>query len=311
MPENAPIPTFSTETFRQQFMMPGEALNDLLKSDYGSFFITRVENMLRLIRLPLPPTRATTHSLIYLTEGEAIMTIGSETYRIHQDEMFVVAAGQIFSFGNYDVNKGYLINFHADFCLGPVTQPEGLKTMEMFSVWGNPVVKLGSLSPFVAALFRRLLDVYSQDGLSQKRLLQTYLVSLLCEIDGAYRPLSASKRIRAVAITNQFKALLHQHIHHLHRVSEYADLLAVTPNHLNKVVKQLTAKSPTRWIDEALVVEAKVLLYQTDVPISAIAAQLGILDASYFSRLFKRYAGCTPLEFRKRIETSYSLPQTS
>jgi AraC family transcriptional regulator, transcriptional activator of pobA len=304
MAHNLTIPTYSPETFLQRFTTPQEALNDLLKPDYGSFFITEVEAMLRLMRLPLPPTKATTHSLIYLSEGEAIMTIGSETYRIFQDEMFVVAAGQIFSFGNYDVNKGYLINFHSDFCLGSVTQPEALQSMEMLSVWGNPVVRLGAASPFVHALFQRLYNLYSLQDLQGNRLLQTYLLTLLCEIDHAYRPLTETKRVRAVAITNQFKSLLHQHIYHLHRVQDYADLLAVTPNHLNKVVKQLTGKSPTRWIDETLVVEAKVLLYQTGRPIGEIAACLGILDASYFSRLFKRYAGCSPMEFRKRIETS-------
>lgn len=83
-------------------MKPEQKLNDILKSDFGIFFITRVEDMIRLIRLPVPPTRATTHTFIYLTEGEAVMSIGSEAYTIYKDECLVVPAGQVFSFNNLD-----------------------------------------------------------------------------------------------------------------------------------------------------------------------------------------------------------------
>lgn len=97
------IKTYNTESFKDAFMEPGQQLNALLKTDFGKFFIVRVEDMFRLMKLPVPLTRATTHTLIYLTAGEAIMSIGSETYSIHQDECLVVPAGQVFSFGNPDV----------------------------------------------------------------------------------------------------------------------------------------------------------------------------------------------------------------
>jgi AraC-like DNA-binding protein len=87
-------------------------------------------------------------------------------------------------------------------------------------------------------------------------------------------------------------------------VGEYAQALHVTPNHLNKAVKGVTGKSPSRWIDETLVLEAKVLLHQTDLSVGEVAAALGLFDASYFSRLFKKYAGVTPVAFRKKIEKS-------
>lgn len=60
-------------------------------------------------RVPVPPTRATRHSILYLTEGEAIMTIGSETYTICKNECLIVPAGQVYSFANPDINKGHLL----------------------------------------------------------------------------------------------------------------------------------------------------------------------------------------------------------
>lgn len=84
----------------------------------------------------------------------------------------------------------------------------------------------------------------------------------------------------------------------------YARLLHITPNHLNKTVKQLTGKTPTRWIDETLVLEAKMLLYQTGLSIGQVAEDIGMQDPSYFSRMFKKYEGVTPLAFRKMMQMS-------
>jgi len=44
------IKTYSTATFHDRFMQPGQNLDALLKSDFGKFFIVRVEEMIRLIK---------------------------------------------------------------------------------------------------------------------------------------------------------------------------------------------------------------------------------------------------------------------
>ena len=81
-------------------------------------------------------------------------------------------------------------------------------------------------------------------------------------------------------------------------------MLNVTPNHLNKSIKSVTGKSPTKWIDETILLEAKYLLYQTNLTINEIAMQVGHYDQSYFSRIFKKHEGLTPIEYRKLIEKS-------
>lgn len=299
------IKTYSTETFRERFMKSKQKLDTLLKSDFGKFFIVKVEDMIRLIKLPLPPTRATNHTFIYLTEGEAVMTIGSEIYKIFKDEGLFVPAGQVFSFQNVDINKGYLCNFHNDFIMGKFGKKDLLKDFEFLNVWGNPRVTLDDqTSEYVLQLLKRIFLCYSENGLKSLNIIQSYFIALLCEIDRIYKPLLNHKQTKSAALTNKFKELIFSNIKTKHLVTEYAALLNITPNHLNKIVKQITAKSPTKWIDEMLILEAKVLLYQTDLTISEIAAEIGIFDQSYFSRLFKKYEQITPLQFRKLIEKS-------
>lgn len=83
-------------------MKPDKQLSEILKADYGKFFITKVEDLIRLIKLPVPPVRSTTHTFIYLTAGEAVMSIGSETYTIYKDQCLFVPVGKVYSFTNVD-----------------------------------------------------------------------------------------------------------------------------------------------------------------------------------------------------------------
>jgi AraC-like DNA-binding protein len=149
-----------------------------------------------------------------------------------------------------------------------------------------------------------LLTVYQEQGLTARPLLQSYLLALLGEVAQGYVPVSTTSQPAAYRLTHAFKVLLTERIRQQHRVTDYASQLSISPNHLNKAVKEATGKSPTRWIDEALVLEAKVLLSQTASPVATIADQLGFNDPSYFSRLFRRYEGISPLDFRRLIESS-------
>jgi AraC-like DNA-binding protein len=153
----------------------------------------------------------------------------------------------------------------------------------------------------VRQLYERILDEYAEYGLAHPDILQPSFIALLCEINGVYKPVSESRQTNAVLLTNRFRELLFEHVTSKHLVTDYASLLHISPNHLNKSVKTITGKSPTKWIDEAIVLEAKVLLYQSKLSVSEVAAAVGFYDASYFSRLFRKYEGMTPMDFRKRF----------
>ncbi len=63
-------------------MESGQKLDSLLKVDYGKFFIVKVEDMIRLIKLPLQPTKSTTHTFIQPKYEEERMEILKELAKI-------------------------------------------------------------------------------------------------------------------------------------------------------------------------------------------------------------------------------------
>lgn len=96
-----------------------------------------------------------------------------------------------------------------------------------------------------------------------------------------------------------FRQLLKKHYRSNHQVKFYADQLNVTPEVLNQAVKNASNKTPKQIIDEQLLIEAKRLLYWSDITAREVAWELGFETDGYFNRFFKKFAGTTPKEFQK------------
>lgn len=298
------IAEYDTQSFTTRFMPDPGALQTMLKNGFGKFFIVKVHEMYRLVKGPVPPSRSSAHSCVFITEGKARMKVGSGSYTIRQNEMLFVPAGQVFSFAPGDVNKGYLCHFQSDFFVGAIA-PATLRTFEFLHVWGNPQISLTSrTASLITHLCKRMLLEYAGNGLENSGLIQAYLLALLHEVKQAYIPLFRGRHNAAVTLTNRFKELIVASVRGQHQVAWYASQLNITPNHLAKTIKATTAKTPARWIDEAIVLEAKVLLCQSELSISTVANEVGFEDQSYFTRLFKRYEGTTPSAFRKKMQKS-------
>ncbi|MEM6718885.1 MAG: helix-turn-helix domain-containing protein [Bacteroidota bacterium] len=84
-----------------------------------------------------------------------------------------------------------------------------------------------------------------------------------------------------------------------HSPSYYANQLAVHPNHLNAIVKQITGHTAKTHIHNHIVQLAKSRLLQTDLSIKEIAYSLHFDAPNNFSSFFKKYTSETPNSYRK------------
>jgi transcriptional regulator GlxA family with amidase domain len=65
--------------------------------------------------------------------------------------------------------------------------------------------------------------------------------------------------------------------------------------------QQATGMAPLEYVHALRLEEAKQMLESGDLPIEAIANEVGYEDAGYFSRLFRRKVNLTPAQYRKRF----------
>jgi AraC family transcriptional regulator, transcriptional activator of pobA len=99
-------------------------------------------------------------------------------------------------------------------------------------------------------------------------------------------------------ITEQYKKALSKYIYEKNKITDYAELLSVSPNHLNKCVKKTIGKSAQDLLNEMLLLEAKVLLKQTNLNVTEIAYKIGKNEISDFARFFKTQTSMKPSEYR-------------
>jgi AraC-like DNA-binding protein len=83
-------------------------------------------------------------------------------------------------------------------------------------------------------------------------------------------------------------------------VTQYADLMAITPNHLTQTVSRLTGKTSSQIIRAKQILEIKRLLIHSNLSVTEIANLLNFHDQSYFAKFFKRETNDSPLKYRSK-----------
>lgn len=79
-----------------------------------------------------------------------------------------------------------------------------------------------------------------------------------------------------------------------------AKLLNVNPSYLSTLFKKETGVTLTDYVNQKRVERAKKLLKAGNTQIQTVAQSCGVLDVNYFTKIFKKYTGVTPKEYRSK-----------
>jgi AraC-like DNA-binding protein len=111
----------------------------------------------------------------------------------------------------------------------------------------------------------------------------------------------ASGRINRAAIIEQaFFQLLKQHYRDWKQPAKYAAELHISVAHLYDTINGITGTTTSELIQQYSILEAKRLLYITDLSVKEIGYETGYDEPVYFGKLFKKVTGLTPLQFRQQ-----------
>lgn len=233
----------------------------------GSFFADLVEH-------PFQP-----HNLLCLTPYQALRLLPNGTV------------------------SGIRLQFHANFfCIEAHHEEVGCNGVLFNDLGSVPVVRV---EPDFRAELAHLLNAMQQEladeGLAHSELLISYLKILLVRatrIKLQQQEVQWEAQGKRPPIVEELRQLIETHFRTLHKPSDYADLLCITPGALTRCVQTHFRTTPTELIRERILRTAKWELLHTTRPVKQIAHDLGYHDTFYFSRLFKRAVGCSPTFFR-------------
>ncbi|MBP2550496.1 AraC-like DNA-binding protein [Neorhizobium galegae] len=83
------------------------------------------------------------------------------------------------------------------------------------------------------------------------------------------------------------------------RLDELADLTGLSASQFSHSFKASTGLAPHQWQMRERLARAKAMLAEKDLPLNAVAVEIGFADQAHFTRVFRQYLGTTPAKWRK------------
>jgi len=253
--------------------------------------------------LCLPHKHNFYHFMLF-TKGGGTHMIDFKQFPVQPYQMYFMIPGQVHSWNFEGPVDGYVINFPVPFFKEFLLNPDYIEQLPYFSgVLENSVLILPhELREKVVYILENILKEMDADNKQSLDMVKVLLMQLFIIIGrlGFENP-AVKLTSHNYTLARNFLRLLEQHVGTLKLPKEYAELLFITPNHLNAVCNEILGRSAGEVIRDRVVLEAKRLMVNKELSISEIAYKLNFSDNSYFSKFFRKYAGVAPEDFRQSI----------
>jgi len=249
------------------------------------------------------PHKHTFYHLVLFTKGAGTHAIDFKTFDVTPFQIYFMIPGQVHSWNFEGYVDGYVIHFSTSFFESFLLKNEYLDQFPFFSgIIDDAVIQIEpALQQKIIGLFEDIIA----ESITTDRMSLDLIRALLLQVFILLTRTNTGKEEKQAlpynyTLLKTFQKLIEKNFATLKLPRDYAELLYITPNHLNALCNDLLGISAGEVIRNRILLEAKRLLINLDLTIAEIAYQLNFNDNSYFTKFFKKYAGLTPEEFRKK-----------
>jgi AraC-like DNA-binding protein len=255
------------------------------------------------LKVPIGPIKTEYFRIVLIRAGRVTVRIGLETFHLERDSMVFGFPGQIFALSDKSDNFfGYYLLFREGFLPESRLWQTDRERHPFLTHAGIQSFRLdegeaAEVENFVFSINREIRN--RRPGTA--RAIQLYIELILLQAGRSYerQQLRRAERERSGnALCRRFVKLVGRHFLTLRKVADYAKLLHVSPDHLNRTIRSQSDKTARELIDEMILLEAKAYLKNTELSNAEIAYQLAFADPSHFNKFFKKQMNCTPHQYR-------------
>lgn len=253
------------------------------------------------------PIKTEYYRIGLIRSGSAHFTIGLETFHPARNAVVFGFPGQVFSFQDpTDDFFTYYMLFTESFIADTLLLKNSGKQFPFLSYAG---VQCFPLSEAEASEIEMIILKVNEEVKLRKanvsQAIQLYIQLILITASRSYAHKIISREgtgDSGASLFTRFLKLVSEHFLSIQKVSEYAGMLHVSADHLNRTIKSHSDKTAHELIDEMISKEAKAYLLYSELTIAEIAYKLGFTDPSHFNKFFRKLADCTPLQYRHKSE---------
>jgi len=242
-------------------------------------------------------------TLLILYEAGVELMVDDIKIRNDCPSIIFITPGQHLYFSGAPQGENHAVSFNRDFYCIEIHDAEvscnGLLFVNNYSI---VQIKLDTLQQqLFSETIREMKTEFSNHDAFRGEMLKNLLKNLLIRSNRLFRKqLSKEESDHGnFEFARKFSQLVEKHFHETRNISDYADKMGIAADTLTKKLQKLGYEAPSFIIRQRIMTEAKRLLIYTGKSVKEIALETGFDDNHYFSRLFSKETGFTPVEFRQ------------
>lgn len=278
------------------------SINDFVKSEKSKHFhINKLSEQPPLPKNIKNPHKHRFYELFVITKGTMKHYIDFQEYTVVENSLIFISQTQLHMRIKIESElEGYRLMFTEEFF--QLSQPNNMFLTELIfldNVYNQPLIKINKQ---ILNFFDVLYTEFNQENNSEI-ICKALIFIILAEIQRMVNQ-SNEKNYETYQILmyKKFIFLLEENYAQNHCIDDYANELNVTSSLLRKILKSVSGLNFSQIVQNRLLLEAKRLLYYSDLTIIQISNELGFNDSSYFTKFFHKNTGVNPLDFRKNCK---------
>lgn len=261
-------------------------------------------NSLDDMRLFSHPTRLKATTVLVCLQGGIDCSINLRRFKIAADHLLVNFANDIIQIHSTDDIAGYAIMLSEDY-MQQLQLDFRLRAQSYIGLRGNgpisvPHEEIVNLKPYYD-LFKRNMEAGNPEVIKGLALALSHTILLMVK---SYRGQSHADMEkdapRAQQLFEKFMTLLQAYHEKERSLQFYADKMYLTPKYVSGMIKNYSGKAALEWINEYVVLEAKMMLRYTQMSVQEIAYALNFPTQSAFGKYFKQQVNLSPRQYRER-----------
>ena len=245
--------------------------------------------------------------LILCTGGSALIHIDETCIEPGAGSLFVLGGRKTHTMSDFKEFEGIRVLFDLslfDSLDDEIKSTNGYTSLFLLNDSDYAVYKFRGCVQITDYYFKRLVPLMEDlliEYEEENTLTEHYITSLFLNICVLIIKCYESVQDHGTkALYNRAVAFLFENLDKETNVAEIAKAFGISERYFRKIFTEHTGVSPAQFIINLRLRRAKSLISCSDKSITDIAFACGFYDSCHLNRIFKKYEGMTPREYRKR-----------
>jgi AraC-like DNA-binding protein len=255
------------------------------------------------------PHRHDFYTVLVIRSAQGTHKVDFNEYKLADQQIFFVAPGQVHQVVEKRASQGFVMTFAQEFLIENAINLSFIESLNLFNDYGHSPPLMPNTEQFqrVEHFTREIFALHESDAKMKEFSIGAFLKLFLIECNAicSVNPIESLSTTSDNSTLKEFKQLVNEHYRKAHGTSYYAELLHITPDHLNRVVKKAIGRTAKEYIQSRITIEAKRLLYFSDLSNKEISFELGFNEPANFSAFFKKCTGYAPSNFIQRERNAF------